>query len=81
MTPEAVGVALGIISRFFEKQSACEAAGTVSWLLLTVLKRSTEETQEMEACERELQTFVDSLKKEMTLMQGRQHKNAITRCH
>ena len=42
VTPEAVGVAHGIISRSFEKQSACEAAGTVGWLLLTVLKRSTE---------------------------------------
>ena len=29
VTPEAVGVALGIVSRSFEKQSACEAVGTV----------------------------------------------------
>ena len=36
VTLEAVGVALGIISRSFEKQSFCEAAGTVGWLLLTV---------------------------------------------
>ena len=49
VTPEAVGVALGIVNRSFEKQSAREAAGTVGWLLLTVLKRSTEETQEMAA--------------------------------
>ena len=49
VTPEAVGVALDIVSRSFEKQSACEAAGTVGWLLLPVLKRSTEETQEMVA--------------------------------
>ena len=38
VTPEAVGVALGIVSRSFEKQSAHEAVGTVGWLLLTVLK-------------------------------------------
>ena len=49
VTPEAIGVALGIISRSFEKQSAREAVGTVGWLLLTVLKKSTEETQEMVA--------------------------------
>ena len=49
VTPEAVGVALGIVRRSFERQSAHEAAGTVGWLLLTVLKRSTEETQEMVA--------------------------------
>ena len=54
--PEAVGVALGIVSRSFERQSALEAVGTVGWLLLTVLKKSTEEkdmllkkTQEMAA--------------------------------
>ena len=47
MIPEVVGAALGIASRSFEKQSAREAAGTVGWLLLRVLKRSTEETQEM----------------------------------
>ena len=29
VTPEAVGVALGIVSRSFEKHSAQEAAGTV----------------------------------------------------
>ena len=45
VTPEAVGVALSIVSRSFEKQSAHEAAGTVGWLLLTVLKRSAAETQ------------------------------------
>ena len=49
VTPKLVGVALGIVSRSFEKQSACEAVGTVGWLLLTVLKGSTEETQEMAA--------------------------------
>ena len=56
VTPEAVGVALGIVSRSFERQRAREAAGTVGWLLLTVLKRSAEEkdmllkkTQEMAA--------------------------------
>ena len=43
VTPEAVGVALGIVSKSFERQSAREAAGTVGWLLLTVLKKSTEE--------------------------------------
>ena len=53
--PEAVRIALGIVSRSFERQSACEAAGTVGWLLLTVLKKSTDEnmplqeTQEMAA--------------------------------
>ena len=47
--PEAGGVALDIVSRSFEKQSAREAAGTVGWLLLTVLKRSMEVTQEMAA--------------------------------
>ena len=36
--PEAVGVTLGIVSRSFDRQSACEAAGTVGWLLLKVLK-------------------------------------------
>ena len=73
--PEAAGVALGIISRHFERQSAREAVGTVGWLLLTVLKKSTEEkdtllkkTQEMVAREHELQTSVDSLKKKMALM-------------
>ena len=56
VTPEAVGVALGIVSRSFEKQSAREAVGTVGWLPLTRLKKSTEEkdmllkkTQEMVA--------------------------------
>ena len=49
VTPEAIGVALDIVSGSFEKQSAPEAVGTVGWLLLTVLKRSTEETQEMVA--------------------------------
>ena len=53
VTPEAVGVALGIVSRSFEKQSARE---------------STEETQEMAAQERKLQISVDSLSKEMALM-------------
>ena len=43
VTLEAIGVALGIVSRSSEKQSACEAVGTVDWLLLTVLKNSTEE--------------------------------------
>ena len=43
VTPKAVGEAFGIVSRYFEKQSAHEAAGTVGWLLLTVLKKSTEE--------------------------------------
>ena len=54
--PEAVGVALGIVSRSFERQSAHEAVGTVGWLLLTVLKKSTDKrntllkkTQEMVA--------------------------------
>ena len=41
VTPEAVGVVLGIESRSFEKQSVQEAVGTVGWLLLTVLKRCT----------------------------------------
>ena len=68
MTPEAVGVALGIVSRSFEKQSAREAVGTVGWLLLTVLKGSTEVTQEMAAQEHKRQTSVDSLRKEMALM-------------
>ena len=68
VTPEAVGVALDIVSRSFEKQSTGEAAGTMGWLLLTVLIRSTEETQEMAARERELQTSVDSLRKEMALI-------------
>ena len=66
--PEAVRVALGIISRYFEKQSACEAAETVGWMLLTVLKRSTEEIQEMVAQERELQISVDSLRNKMALI-------------
>ena len=55
-------------------KSAREAAGTVGWLLLTVLKMSIEEkdtvlknTQEMVAQEGGLQTSVDSLKKEMAL--------------
>ena len=39
VTPEAVGVALDVVSRSFEKRSAREAAGTVGWLLLTVLKK------------------------------------------
>ena len=43
VTPEAVGVALGIVSRSFEKKSAHEAVGTVGWLLLTILEKSTEE--------------------------------------
>ena len=68
VTPEAVGVALSTVSRSFEKQSTCEAVGTVGWLLLTVLKRSTEETQEMVAQECELRISVDSLKKEMPLI-------------
>lgn len=37
VTPEAVGVALDIVSRSFEKESAREAAGTVGWLRVTVL--------------------------------------------
>ena len=37
VTPEAVGVAPDTVSRSFEKQSAREAAGTVGWLLLTIL--------------------------------------------
>ena len=58
--PEAVGVALGIVSRSFERQSAHKAAGTVGWLFLTVSKRSTEKdiflkkTQEMVAQEYKL---------------------------
>ena len=62
VTPEAVGVALGIVSRSFEKQSARE---------------STEETQEMAARKHKLQTSVDSLRREMALMQeevAREHK-------
>ena len=38
VTPEAVGVALGIVSRSFENQSAGEAVGTMGLLLPTVLK-------------------------------------------
>ena len=36
VTPEAVGVGLGITNTSFEKQSACEAVGTVGWLLLSL---------------------------------------------
>ena len=89
VTPEAVGVALGIVSWSSEKQSAREAAGTVGWLLFTVFKKSIEEKgmllkkiQEMVAQELELQTSVDSLKKEMALMREeaareRQQRGAI----
>ena len=75
MTPEAVGVALGIVNWSLEKQSAHKASGTVGLLFLTVLKNSTEEkdmllkkTQKMAAPEHKLKTSVDSLKKEMALM-------------
>lgn len=74
MTPELEEVALGIVRRSFEKQSTCEVAGTVGHLFLTILKTTDEknvllkETQEMAAQEHKVQTAVDSLKNEMTLI-------------
>ena len=43
VTPEAVEVSLIVIRRSFEKQSAHEAVGTVSWPFPKVLKKSTDE--------------------------------------